>query len=311
MTDHASDLHNYLRILAGTDPAGRLIEIRSGIPSGGMRQIFTPATRLELTANTIARLAARTDVYVGVLLRARRAGGRDACERSHLAFIEIDHPDAADRLAQHRCPPTMVISSGGTAGHAHAYWQLQQPVGLDELEQANRRLAIRLGGDLASVDAARILRPPTSRNWKHTPPTQVELLELHLAPPLHPHRTHCRPRRPLPETAIRHSTGSHGHQRSRPPTAGHSGRRLRAGPHRAGAQPRRQNSLPLPQRPQPQSPALRARLVLLRSLPHRRLHLRPRRASLRPRHARPGLPRTPPPSRRRTVAAQVRFQFER
>jgi hypothetical protein len=180
MTDHASDLHNYLRILAGTDPAGRLIEIRSGIPGGGMRQIFTPATRLELTANTIARLAARADVYVGVLLRARRAGGRDACERSHLAFIEIDHPDAADRLAHHRCPPTMVISSGGTAGHAHAYWQLQQPVGLDELEHANRRLAIRLGGDLASVDAARILRPPTSRNWKHTPPTQVELLELHL-----------------------------------------------------------------------------------------------------------------------------------
>ncbi len=184
-----------------------------------MRQTFTPATRPELTAKTITRLAARTDVYVGVLLRARRAGGRDACERSHLAFIEIDHPDAAERLAQHRCPPTMVISSGGTAGHAHAYWQLQQPVGLDELEQANRRLAIRLGGDLASVDAARILRPPTSRNWKHTPPTQRRATRAPPGPPLHAHRAHCWPRRPLPETAIRHSTGSHGHQRSRPPTA--------------------------------------------------------------------------------------------
>ena len=242
MTDHASDLHNYLRILAGTDPAGRLIEIRSGIPSGGMRQIFTPATRLELTANTIARLAARTDVYVGVLLRARRAGGRDACERSHLAFIEIDHPDAADRLAQHRCPPTMVISSGGTAGHAHAYWQLQQPVGLDELEQANRRLAIRLGGDLASVDAARILRPPTSRNWKHTPPTQVELLELHLGRRYTLTELTAGLADPSPKPRSATAPARTADQRSRPPTADHSGRRLRAGAHRAGAQPRRQNS---------------------------------------------------------------------
>jgi hypothetical protein len=71
-----------------------------------------------------------------------------------------------------------VISSAGTPGHAHAYWQLQQPVEHDELEDANRRLAIRLGGDLASIDAARILRPPTSMNWKRTPPTPVQLLAL-------------------------------------------------------------------------------------------------------------------------------------
>ena len=108
MTHGTEDLDRYLRILAGDDPAGRLIEIRSTIPDG-MRQTFTPATRPELAATTITRLAARTDVYVGVLLRRRRGGGRDACERSHLAFIEIDQPDAAERLAQHRCPPTMII----------------------------------------------------------------------------------------------------------------------------------------------------------------------------------------------------------
>ena len=175
MTHGTEDLDRYLRILAGDDAAGRLIEIRSTIPNG-MRQTFTPATRPELAAKTITRLAARTDVYVGVLLRRRRGGGRDACERSHLAFIEIDQPDAAERLTQHQCPPTMIISSGGSAGHAHAYWQLHEPISLDELETANRRLAIRLGGDLACVDAARILRPPTTRNWKRTPPSRVELL---------------------------------------------------------------------------------------------------------------------------------------
>ena len=181
MSDHAGDLDRYLRILAGASPAGRLIEIRSATPHGGMRQTFTPATRPDLAARAITRLASSTDVYVGVLLRRRRAGGRHACERSHLAFVEIDRRDALERLAQYRCPPSMVIASAGAPGHAHAYWQLQQPVELDELEQANRRLAIRLGGDLASVDAARILRPPTSWNRKRTPPTRVELLVLHPA----------------------------------------------------------------------------------------------------------------------------------
>jgi hypothetical protein len=175
MTHGTEDLDRYLSILAGEDPAGRLIEIRSTIPNG-MRQTFTPATRPELAASTITRLAARTDVYVGVLLRRRHDGGRDACESSHLAFIEIDRPDAVERLTQHHCPPTMIIGSGGSIGHAHAYWQLHQSISLDELETANRRLAIRLGGDLACVDAARILRPPSTRNWKRTPPSRVELL---------------------------------------------------------------------------------------------------------------------------------------
>lgn len=175
----AGDLDRYLHILAGACPAGRLIEIRSKVPDGAMRQTFTSATRPQLAAKTITRLATRTDVYIGVLLRRRRGGGRDACEHSHLAFVEIDGPDGAQRLTRYRCPPTMIVASGGSPGHAHAYWQLHEPVGLDELETANRRLAVRLGGDLASVDAARILRPPTSRNWKNAPPTPVELLELH------------------------------------------------------------------------------------------------------------------------------------
>jgi hypothetical protein len=177
MTAHATDLDRYLRILAGATPAGRLIEIRAATSNGGMRQTFTPAARPDLAAQTITRLAARTDVYVGVLLRRRRAGGRQACERSHLAFIEIDRPNALEQLERHRCPPSAVVLSG-SPGHAHAYWQLQHAVEHDELEQANRRLAVQLDGDLAAVDAARILRPPTSLNHKRTPPTPVELLVL-------------------------------------------------------------------------------------------------------------------------------------
>lgn len=177
MSGETDDLHRYLRMLAGINPAGRLIEIRSATPDGGMRQTFTAATSPDLAARAITTLGASTDVYIGVVLRRRRAGGRDACERSHLAFIEIDASDAVERLARYRCPPTAVVLSG-SPGHAHAYWQLHQPVEHDVLEQANRRLAIRLGGDLASVDAARILRPPTSWNRKRTPPSRVELHSL-------------------------------------------------------------------------------------------------------------------------------------
>jgi hypothetical protein len=173
----AGDLDHYLSILVGPNPDGRLIEIRSKVPVG-MRQTFTPATRPQLAVQAVTRLAAHTDVYIGVLLRHRRGGGRDACERSHLVFVEIDRPDGTQRLSGYHCPPTMIVASGGSPGHAHAYWQLYEPIGLDELEAANRRLAHHLGADLASVDAARILRPPTSRNWKNTPPTPVELLEL-------------------------------------------------------------------------------------------------------------------------------------
>jgi hypothetical protein len=178
MTSPAGDLERYLQIIVGANPAGRLIEIRSATRQGGMRQTFTPATRPGLAARTITSLATRTDVYVGVLLRHRRAGGRHACDQSHLAFIEIDRPDGLQQLQQYRCPPSIVIASGGSPGHAHAYWQLRQPVGLDELEQANRRLANRLGGDLAATDAARVLRPPNTVNRKHSPPRPVQLIVL-------------------------------------------------------------------------------------------------------------------------------------
>ena len=95
-------------------------------------------------------------------------------------FVEIDAADALERLQRFASTPTMIVSSG-TAGHAHAYWTLRRPVGTNELEQTNRTLATHLGGDLASVDAARILRPAGTLSHKHRPPVPVEL--LHLEPP--------------------------------------------------------------------------------------------------------------------------------
>ena len=164
----------YLQMLAGGRPAGRLIEIRYATGRGGMGRLFVPARRTDIAARTIACLAARADVYCGALLRSRHGGGRNAVANPQLAWVEIDHRDALDRLDQFQHPPSLTLTSG-TPGHAYAYWQLDRPVSVAELEKANRQLANRLGGDLASIDAARILRPCGTLNHKHRPPALVSL----------------------------------------------------------------------------------------------------------------------------------------
>ena len=173
----AQALDSYLRMLAGPAPGARLLEIRFALRHRDMGRLFIAAHSAPGASRLIQPLAAQTDVYVGVCLRNRRAGGRDAIAGAHLAFVEIDAPEALDRIRAFGHPATMVVSSG-SAGHAHAYFALSAPVTVPELERVNRRLAHALGGDLASVDAARILRPPSSWNHKHSPPAPVELVEL-------------------------------------------------------------------------------------------------------------------------------------
>jgi hypothetical protein len=176
----ARQLDRYLQAIVGDRRGNELVEIRYATGDGRMRRRFISIRRLDVAARAIRSLSSRSDVYCGVLLRWHRAGGRDAVTRSHLAFVEIDRIDALDRLQRFARLPTMIVSSG-TSGHAHAYWALRRRVGATELEQANRTLASHLGGDLASIDAARILRPAGTLSHKHRPPTPVELLHLDVA----------------------------------------------------------------------------------------------------------------------------------
>jgi hypothetical protein len=171
------ELERYLRLLVGTDPGERLIEIRYRRDEG-MGQRFIEARRPSQAAIVVRSLAVRTDVYVGVVLRDRRSGGRAAVSRSHLVFVEVDSAHCGELIERAPHPPSVVIASG-TAGHAHMYWRLRGSVTAEELEAANRRLAHHLGGDMASVDAARILRPPETFNHKHHPPTPVVVEHLH------------------------------------------------------------------------------------------------------------------------------------
>jgi hypothetical protein len=172
----SSQLHRYLQMIVSGARAGELLEVRYTSASRDMRRAFIAADRPDRAARLIASMAPRGDIYCGVLLRTRRAGGRDAVADSHLLFVDVDRPDALDRLSRF-ATPSMIVSSG-TSGHAHAYWMLRTRVAPASVERANRALADHLGGDVASVDAARILRPAGTLSHKQWPPAAVELVQF-------------------------------------------------------------------------------------------------------------------------------------
>jgi hypothetical protein len=168
----------FLRVLAGGpagDP-GELLELRYRVGGGQrMGQLFEPANRARGLATRALALGRRTDVYVGCAPRVRRHGGRRAIERGYVLWADCDGDQAVAALNAFEPAPSIVIASG-SGSNCHAYWPLLEPLDRDELEQGNRRLAYALGADLASADAARILRVPGTLSHKRQPPTAVEAI---------------------------------------------------------------------------------------------------------------------------------------
>ena len=148
-----------------------------------MGQVFDRPARLGGLATRAIVLGRRTDVYVGCAPRTRRHGGRDAVDRAFVLWADCDGEDAVAALHDFEPSPAIVIASG-SGSNCHAYWPLTQPLGRDEVERANRRLALALGADPASADAARILRVPGTRSHKHDPPTAVDAIRLDTSRPV-------------------------------------------------------------------------------------------------------------------------------
>ncbi len=141
-----------------------------------MRRRFFASTRARSAAQLLVRVAPHNDVYVGVALRDGQVdGGRASISRSHLVWVESDDARTARRMRAFPHPPTMVIASG-SPGHLQLYWLLDAGYPIDDVESANRRLAMTLAGDLGCAEGARILRPPDTLNHKHDPPRAVSLL---------------------------------------------------------------------------------------------------------------------------------------
>lgn len=163
MSERPHPLDLYLGALFGRARPSTLIEIRWRVP-GGMKRRFVAAGHLDAVAAIVLAQAPGSDVYVGVLPRWRRRGGRAAIVGDvRTAWVDLDVPDGEARLADFRPAPHVVVRSGGP-GHVHAYWMVRRGVPPAQVERINRRLAWALDGDLSSTDAPRILRPPQTVN---------------------------------------------------------------------------------------------------------------------------------------------------
>jgi hypothetical protein len=138
-----------------------------------MRQRFIDAARPSAAAAAITALARSHDVYVGCVPRTRRRGGKNALARSWTLWADCDTQESIDELGAFVPQPAIVVRSGRGL---HAYWPLTAPVTPAAVEQGNRRLAHRLGAcESAVTNAAAILRPPTTTNFKYDPPAAVVL----------------------------------------------------------------------------------------------------------------------------------------
>lgn len=176
MHESRSELEAYLEALFARARPSMLVEVRWRMPTG-MARCFVDAGDLGRVARMVRRRAGSTDVFVGVLPRWRRGGGRDAVAGgARTVWVDLDAPEAARRLEAFEPAPHLAVASGGP-GHVHAYWLLSGPIAPVRVERANRRLAWALGGDAQCVDAPRILRPPgTINHARHGAP--VRLLSL-------------------------------------------------------------------------------------------------------------------------------------
>jgi hypothetical protein len=172
-----AELVRYLALLAGREPAGGLLEIRYRHPDRHqrMRQHWHPAAHPARAAREILKLAEHTDVYVGAAPRRHRHGGRSAIHRAWVLWADLDQPNETDPLTRVPVAPGVIISSG-TPGHRHLYWPLTQPLSVAQVERANEILARALHADSGAVlNAATILRPPGTHNFKHGHPSAVTL----------------------------------------------------------------------------------------------------------------------------------------
>jgi hypothetical protein len=186
---HALQL--YLQALFGRDPE-RFVEIahraeddgRKGPMYRGRTGIFRRASELDAIAEEIRRLSRREHVWVGVVPRRPHSktgelgGKKENVAPARVLWIDCDAPgrDPLSRIRRFRPPPHMIVCSGG--GY-HAYWLLRETIEDPErLREANERLAFAIGGDRQAADAARILRPPGTRNFKceYGRPRAVELV---------------------------------------------------------------------------------------------------------------------------------------
>jgi hypothetical protein len=177
-------LRLWLALCAGSEPDGGLLEVRAKRAGERIRRVgFYPTHEPRRIMQIVTCLALEGDVYVGVAPRrpaprgTPQGGGIDAIERLWTLFVDADTAEACSALRVFEPHAALLINSGNGL---HGYWPLKKPLAPEHAKIANRRLAHHLGADMNATDAARIMRPPLTQNWKRQPPVIVRCERLNV-----------------------------------------------------------------------------------------------------------------------------------
>ena len=167
----------FFAMVAGSDRTAYIEGRWRKLQGGGMGQTFVRTDRLGPLVEMAESMGARTDFYVGCAPRTHRHGGAEAVPFVYCLWADLDGLAAVAALEGFTPAPTVVIRSG-SGENLHAWWQLARPLAATDARRALRRLAHALGADMRSAEPARILRPPSTRNFKTDPPAAVECIHL-------------------------------------------------------------------------------------------------------------------------------------
>lgn len=171
------DAHRFVRAIFSEAPHDAFVEVRFRRGTG-MGQSFHRADEFYGVVSEVEVHARQRDVFVGVIPRRwHRGGRRDLVAEVALVWADCDGPTSSAALERFEPAPSMVVASG-TGSNCHAYWLLAEPVPLNVVERTNRQLARALMADVRSCDAARILRPAGTTNWKTRPPAAVRTVSF-------------------------------------------------------------------------------------------------------------------------------------
>lgn len=172
----STDLDAALNLFALLFPSGAegYLEVRS-ISDGKAAGRFWPLQRAEISVTLVRQEITAGDYYVSAAPRVRRSGKKVDVECGYVVWVDLDSETGLADLQSFELEPSAVVATG-SLGHCHAYWGLEQPLDVPDLERINRALAGRLGGDKNCVDGARVMRIPGTFNYKHSPPQLAELV---------------------------------------------------------------------------------------------------------------------------------------
>ena len=169
-------------------PPGCYIERRPIVDGKVGRQDFCHPDDPRL--QQIARASTpRENIFFGVAPRIAAKGDAPHCYGLSSLFVDLDFKttpseQAQGMLAGFPLPASAIVATGGGL---HVYWLLITailfPDGFALAKSLLRRLAIMIQADLAAAEPVRILRVPSSFNYKYDPARPVQI--THWCPSLH------------------------------------------------------------------------------------------------------------------------------